>query len=85
MWGGELRIQNGLPLKSLSAKSWIKFHHINTLRGLLKYGDRLSMASSVESRNPFIDHEFVSSCLNLNFDDLFSRKRGNAFMRLKSI
>ena len=57
IWSGEIKIKNGLSLKSFSAKSWIKFHHINTLRGLLKYGDRLSMASGVESRNPFIDHE----------------------------
>ena len=71
IWNGKLKVKKGLSLKSLSAKSFLKFHHINTLRGLLKYGDRLSMASSVESRNPFIDHEFVLSCLDLSFDDLF--------------
>ena len=72
LWDGKLNLKRGSRLKSLTARSLIKFHHVNTLRGLLKYGDRLSMASSVESRNPFIDHNFVISAIESKFEDLFN-------------
>lgn len=39
---------------------------------LLRYEDRNSMAHSVESRVPFIDHRFIELCLSLP-DDLFFR------------
>lgn len=34
-------------------------HSINTLPGLLQYGDSLSMAHSIEARQPFLDYRLV--------------------------
>ena len=39
--------------------------HENGLVNLLQYGDAISMAHSVESRSPFLDHRLVEFCFRL--------------------
>lgn len=57
-----------LPSK-LHEKLW-RDHAFDWLPHLLHYGDAISMAHSVESRMPFLDHRLVEFAFGLPFDQL---------------
>jgi asparagine synthase (glutamine-hydrolysing) len=51
------------------------------LVSVLQRQDRMSMASGVESRVPFLDHDFVQLALSIPTRQLFSGGRGKAVLR----
>ena len=51
------------------------------LVSVLQRQDRMSMASGVESRVPFLDHELVDFALRIPLEQLFEGKRGKAILR----
>ncbi len=48
---------------------------------LLHYGDAISMAHSLESRLPFLDHDLVDYCVSLPGEYKFRDGRGKAILR----
>ena len=48
---------------------------------MLHYGDALSMAHSLETRNPFLSHNLLEKIYSCSRSQLFSFKAGKAFLR----
>ena len=80
--------KNYFPFLSLNGKQSISLKNFNSTRlnqflyhltfntslpSLLQYEDRNSMAFSIESRVPFLDHRLVEFAFSLNDDDKFSQ------------
>ena len=59
----------------------IKDHSLNILPGLLHYGDAISMANSIEVRNPFLDYRLVEWVFKLPNNLLFNRNESKWVIR----
>jgi asparagine synthase (glutamine-hydrolysing) len=51
------------------------------LRGLLHYGDRMSMAHSIELRQPFLDYRLVEEVMRSDISARFEGGRGKQTLR----
>lgn len=69
------------PVMKDRLNSALRWQHKTTLVDLLHYGDALSMAHSVESRLPFMDHRLVELCFRLPGHLKFVEARGKAILR----
>jgi asparagine synthase (glutamine-hydrolysing) len=69
--GTNSEIPFSLPEKNGNSVTNFLYHLLFTtsLPSLLHYEDRTSMAYSIESRVPFLDHRLVEFCFKLNNDD----------------
>jgi len=56
-------------------------HALNILPGLLHYGDSISMAHSVESRNPFLDYRLVEWMFGLPSHIMFNNNESKWVLR----
>jgi asparagine synthase (glutamine-hydrolysing) len=56
-------------------------HALNILPGLLHYGDSISMAHSVESRNPFLDYRLVEWMFKLPSHIMFNNNESKWVLR----
>ena len=56
-------------------------HSTFNLPYLLKYGDALSMAFSIESRLPFLDYRLVEFLFHLTYDELVNMKKSKHILR----
>lgn len=69
--------KNAITLKKFDSTRLNQFlYHLTfntSLPSLLQYEDRNSMAFSIESRVPFLDHRLVEFAFSLNDDDKFSQ------------
>ena len=59
----------------------IRDHSLNILPGLLHYGDAISMANSIEIRNPFLDYRLVEWVFKLPNNLLFNRNESKWVIR----
>jgi len=56
-------------------------HSKNILPGLLHYGDAISMANSIESRNPFLDYRLVDWAFKMPSHIIFNDWKTKALLR----
>jgi asparagine synthase (glutamine-hydrolysing) len=81
-WPGRTRFRDQLPLKSRSILGSVLELDLKTyLLTVLQRQDRMSMATAVESRVPFLDHEFVECARRLPDHACFIRGGGKACLR----
>ena len=64
------------PYKNISES-----HQKGILSNLLLYGDKLSMANSIETRFPFLDYRLVNFANNLSLDFKVSGEKGKYILR----
>ncbi|MFC1641289.1 asparagine synthase (glutamine-hydrolyzing) [Myxococcota bacterium] len=69
------------PRRSLSGRLW-ELSFRTMLSSLLRFGDRLSMAHSLEVRLPFCDHRIAEFCFGLSPDLLMGQGQVKRVLRL---
>jgi asparagine synthase (glutamine-hydrolysing) len=86
-WADKEFISNGYNNSSyneneyLNVNEGLKKHITSTLRALLRYEDRNSMAFSVESRVPYLDHKLIDLLFSIDGMDKFSYDTNKIILR----
>ena len=73
--------ENGTRYESNLINRLYKDHSRENLPYLLKYGDALSMANSIESRLPFLDYRLVEFIFQLNYDEIMDENNSKSILR----